>query len=165
MDFKKAVEFHGHACFGLAVGYRASEIALEKLRPKGDEDLVAVVENKSCAVDAIQILTGCTIGKGNLIVEDYGKHVYKFIKKPEGYAVRIALRYGFAEMKGEERIEKVLSEEADKIFKIEEKRLPMPPEPKIHSSVQCSICGEPVMETKTKKIEGRRICLPCSKKL
>lgn len=43
-----------------------------------DEEMVAIVENDSCAVDAIQVLTGCTLGKGNLIFRDYGKqHLYK----------------------------------------------------------------------------------------
>jgi len=43
-------------------------------RPQ-DEELVAVVENDSCAADAIQFITGCTFGKGNLIFHDFGKHV------------------------------------------------------------------------------------------
>ncbi|MCI5189229.1 MAG: hypothetical protein D3905_05405, partial [Candidatus Electrothrix sp. AS4_5] len=30
-----------------------------------DEEIVCVTENDSCSVDAIQVLTGCSIGKGN----------------------------------------------------------------------------------------------------
>jgi len=44
-------------------------IALKKLRSHRatDEEFVAIVENDSCSVDAIEVVTGCTMGKGNLI--------------------------------------------------------------------------------------------------
>ena len=65
----RCVEFHGHACPGLAIGYRASEAAVQKLNItfSKDEELVCVTENNACGVDAVQLLTGCSIGKGNLI--------------------------------------------------------------------------------------------------
>lgn len=83
MKTLKAVsEFHGHMCPGLAIGYRVSLVALEQLgRRAEDEEMVAIVENDSCAVDAVQVMTGCTFGKGNLIFRDYGKQVYTFIKR------------------------------------------------------------------------------------
>ena len=61
-------------------------------RPR-DEELVAIVENDSCAVDAIQFITGCTFGKGNLIFRDYGKHVYTFFNRRTGQGVRISEDY------------------------------------------------------------------------
>ena len=48
---------------------------LESFRAE-DEELVAIVENDACGVDALQCVTGCTFGKGNLLFHDYGKHVY-----------------------------------------------------------------------------------------
>lgn len=81
--FEDVVEFHGHVCPGLALGYRVSIVALKELGERAsDEELVAIVENNSCAVDAVQVITGCTFGKGNLIFRDYGKQVYTFIKRP-----------------------------------------------------------------------------------
>ncbi|MBF0564768.1 MAG: formylmethanofuran dehydrogenase [Nitrospirae bacterium] len=84
LDFKKVAAFHGHACPGLALGYRLSLVALRDYLVKRDvdEEAVAIVENDSCAVDAVQFMTGCTFGKGNLIFKDYGKQVYTFIKRP-----------------------------------------------------------------------------------
>ncbi|MFP4655658.1 MAG: FmdE family protein [Methanohalobium sp.] len=71
MSFEKAVEFHGHQCPGLAIGYRAAQIALDKFKNRSeDEELVAIVENNSCAVDAIQSQTRCTFGKGNFVFRD-----------------------------------------------------------------------------------------------
>src|SRR3972149_1440687 len=86
------VEFHGHICPGLVLGYRVSMLALKNLGNRSkDEEIVAIVENNSCAVDAVQVMTGCTFGKGNLIFKDYGKQVYTFIKRPSGKAVRISI--------------------------------------------------------------------------
>ena len=70
---KQATDFHGHWCPGLAIGIRAAEWALKELGKAPDEEIVAVVETDMCGVDAIQSLTGCTFGKGNLIHKDYGK--------------------------------------------------------------------------------------------
>ncbi len=90
--FEDVVAFHGHACPGLALGYRVSLYALKMLGDRAsDEELTATVENSSCAVDAVQVLTGCTFGKGNLIFRDYGKHVYTFIRRPSGEGIRISV--------------------------------------------------------------------------
>jgi formylmethanofuran dehydrogenase subunit E len=94
-DLREAIQFHGHLCPGLALGYRVAKAALRELgaeRP-GDEELVAVVENDSCAVDAIQFITGCTFGKGNFLFRDYGKHVYTFHNRRSGKGVRISEDY------------------------------------------------------------------------
>ncbi|RDV80181.1 FmdE family protein [Ammonifex thiophilus] len=93
-DWKRVVEFHGHACPGLAIGYRVAKAALRELsgRRAEDEELVAIVENDACGVDAIQVLTGCTIGKGNLIYRDYGKHVFTFGCRRTGKALRISVK-------------------------------------------------------------------------
>ena len=64
-DFKKCVEFHGHTCPGLAIGFRVAKVAMErlKIRKASDEELVAVVETDACGVDAIQVMTGCPLVK------------------------------------------------------------------------------------------------------
>jgi formylmethanofuran dehydrogenase subunit E len=77
-------------CPGLAIGIRAAEIALHEIgAPSQDEETVAVVETDMCGVDAIQVLTGCTFGKGNLIHRDYGKRAFSFYRRSDGKAVRI----------------------------------------------------------------------------
>jgi len=93
-DWERVIAFHGHVCVGLAVGYRASLAALEVLgaEPAADEELVAIVENDACGVDALQVLTGCTLGKGNLIFRDWGKPVYTVGSRKTGRAVRVLLK-------------------------------------------------------------------------
>ena len=46
----------------------------------------------NCAVDAIQYLTGCTFGKGNLIHRNYGKNAFTFVRRSDGKTIRIAAR-------------------------------------------------------------------------
>ncbi|NWF94206.1 MAG: TraR/DksA C4-type zinc finger protein [Syntrophaceae bacterium] len=89
---KKTIDFHGHWCPGLAIGIRAAELALSEIGKGPDEEIVAVVETDMCAVDAIQYLTGCTFGKGNLIFKDYGKNAFTFYRRRDGKAIRIVTR-------------------------------------------------------------------------
>ena len=92
---RQIVGFHGHMCPGLAMGIRAAEVALAEIGPHSqDEEVVAIVETDMCGVDAIQFLTGCTFGKGNLIHRDYGKNAYTFIRRVDGRAIRISGRPG-----------------------------------------------------------------------
>ncbi|MDR2854905.1 MAG: FmdE family protein [Methanomicrobiales archaeon] len=90
-SFEEVVTFHGHLCLGLVSGYQMAVAAMKALdvsRPD-DEELVAVAESDSCAVDAVQIVTGCTSGKGNLIIHDHGKHVISFYSRTKQKAVRV----------------------------------------------------------------------------
>ena len=73
--WKKCVEFHGHECGGLTIGYKAALYAIELLEIKTedglcvseDEQIVCISENDACGVDAIQVILGCSVGKGNLL--------------------------------------------------------------------------------------------------
>ncbi|MDN5326909.1 MAG: formylmethanofuran dehydrogenase subunit, partial [Moorella sp. (in: firmicutes)] len=95
-DWDRAAAFHGHTCPGLAIGYRAAKIALRELAAgrASDEELVAIVETDACGVDALQVLTGCTLGKGNLLYRDYGKHVFTVGNRKTGTAIRVAFTGG-----------------------------------------------------------------------
>jgi len=163
----EAVKFHGHSCPGLAIGYRAAEIALRELgvNRSGDEELVAIVENDSCAVDAIQSLTGCTFGKGNFFFRDHGKQVYTIGSRKNGQAVRIAVKG--AELKHGpedklERIQRLLSLPQEEFCTFTKVNLEFPALARIHKSVECSECGEPVMETRARVKDGKPVCIPCA---
>jgi formylmethanofuran dehydrogenase subunit E len=188
-DLRDAIQFHGHLCPGLALGYRVAKAALRELdadRPH-DEELVAVVENDSCAVDAIQFITGATFGKGNLIFRDLGKHVYTFYNRGTGKGVRISEDYrGFEndarypELKkrqaaGEDvsreleqfKMEKtaaVLKASDQEFLKIEPVTSAPPSQANIRASVRCAQCGERFMESKGRVKGGRIVCIPCYEK-
>ncbi len=81
------VALYGHMCPGLAVGIRGAEAAPREIGPHtADEEVVCAVETDMCAVDAIQYMTGCTFGKGNLIYRDYGKNAFTFWRRSDGRA-------------------------------------------------------------------------------
>ncbi len=188
-DLRDAIQFHGHLCPGLSLGFRVAKAALRELnaaRPN-DEELVCIVENDSCAVDAIQFITGCTFGKGNLIFRDYGKHVYTFFNRRTGQGIRISEDYrGFeggerfpALKKRQEAGEDVSAEmqaykmeKAAAILHAGEKELmtitPLasdpPREARIRGSVRCAICGEKFMESRGRVKNGKIVCIPCFEK-
>lgn len=103
MDWERCVEFHGHICPGLAIGFQAAQIALKVLpalegepyNPKSG--VVSVVQNDACGVDAVQTLLSSTFGKGNLMFRDHGKQVFTFLRRQDGRGVRVALKYGAME--------------------------------------------------------------------
>ncbi len=186
-DLRDAIQFHGHLCPGLALGYRIAKAALRELdaeRPS-DEELVAIVENDSCAVDAVQFITGCTFGKGNFIFRDYGKHVYTFFNRKTGKGIRISEDYRgfendvrFSELKkrqadGEdvtvdrktymmEKTAAILTAEDRELFSLQPAIASPPAEAKIRSSLRCPRCGEKFMESRGRLEQGKLLCLPCS---
>jgi len=89
---KATIDFHGHSCPGLAIGIRVSEVVMDRFERSMDEEIVAVVETDMCAIDAIQFLTGCTFGKGNLIHLDHGKSAFTFHNRKKGESIRIVTR-------------------------------------------------------------------------
>lgn len=184
-----AIQFHGHICPGLLMGVRAAEFALEKLAvdPDIDEELVAVVETDSCGVDAIQSILGCTFGKGNLIFRDFGKNVYTIGSREKNRAIRMAQRYGVKfspdwprykelteikslsqeELQEKESIlgamfEKVMTMPFEELFKWEEVAFEMPAKAQMVETVQCQMCGEGVMKTRTVSGGKGLVCLSCA---
>ncbi len=188
-DLRETIQFHGHLCPGLSLGYRVAKAALRELkadRPR-DEELVAIVENDSCAADAIQYITGATFGKGNLIFHDYGKHVYTFYNRGTGQGIRISEDYrGFegdsrypALKKRQEAGEDVsremqayMMEKAAAILHADEKEImtitpvttPPPHQARIRGSVRCDLCGEKLMESRGRVKRGKIVCIPCFEK-
>jgi len=187
----EVADFHGHVCPGLAIGYRVASLALKEMGQRaGDEELVAIVENDSCAVDAVQVLTGCTFGKGNLIFRDHGKQVYTFLRRPSGQYLRISVDWNqpgesqedsdaWRKYSEGDRSEEVLaavhrrkSAKIDKIMNTSEKDLfrvtrgtaEMPHTARIHTSLMCEDCGEKTMETRARLLNGKTLCLPCFEK-
>jgi len=175
-DLKTAIAFHGHLCPGLVIGYLAARLGLKRLvaRRSQDEELIAIVENKSCAVDAVQVLTGCTFGKGNLFFRDFGKMVFTFAVRPSGRAIRVSLfshagskprRSGHErqEESREQRIRRMLSMKPEELFRVSETRIRLPRPASIHDSVLWEQCAEMVMATRQRRASGKVLCIPCSK--
>ena len=92
---EQVIAFHGHLCPGLTIGIRVAEIALREIGPRAQgQEIAAVADAHSCAVDAIQYLVGCTVGKGNLMVLDHGRQAFTFAGRSGGTTIRVVGRPG-----------------------------------------------------------------------
>ncbi len=187
--FKKCEAFHGHICPGLAIGYRASRAGMDWLKENrcADEELVAIVESDACSADAVQVITGCTFGKGNFIFKDYGKMGFTLLSRKTSRGVRILLHGEAArpddehmalickvisgEMSGKEherfqhlhyqRSCMILEAPLDDLFTLTETSITLPCKARIEASTPCARCGEPVMTSKLVQVEGRGVCRGC----
>ncbi len=95
---EEAVAFHGHLCPGQVLGVRMAvagcrEVGIPLPRQAG-KGLVVFVEIDRCATDAIQALTGVSLGKRTLKHLDYGKMAATFVNVAGGVAVRVSARDG-----------------------------------------------------------------------
>ena len=185
---EETIRFHGHSCPGLAIGIRAAEFALKEMDPSEDEEVVAVVETDMCGVDAIQFLMGCTFGKGNLIHLDYGKNAFTFFRRSDGMGFRIVTRPELLSDPGKalkdlrekrakglltteeekqfralmsERIKTIMKADLDALFEIKETSVSIPPKARIMDSVICESCGEATMESRSRRMFGQTLCIPC----
>lgn len=187
---ERTFAFHGHICPGLATGIRVAEIALREIGAHAqDEEIVAIAETNNCAVDAIQFLTGCTLGKGNLIHPDHGKNVFTFARRSDGKAIRItskprperaldpeqesllqrvfggeasaAERETFTKL-WQQRAFAILAADEDDLFDVELlDNFELPDKAGLHPSVRCDRCGTLTMAPRIHRYRGKNLCIPC----
>jgi len=185
-----SIRFHGHMCAGLALGLRASDLALRTLgADPGSNDLIVAVETDSCSVDGIQAVTGCTFGNGKLYFRDHAKSAYTFWKAGREGALRIvALPDGttdnipgfweaFAKVQRgtatdvelarffadqQERSQRILAAPDDDLFRVEQLGEPPPARPLVSAPVFCDACGEATMAHRLQKRSDRSLCVACA---
>jgi formylmethanofuran dehydrogenase subunit E len=143
-------------------------------------------------VDAIQFLTSCTFGKGNLIHKDYGKTAFSFYDRSKNVGFRAVLRpdisgdigpelrnlmkkaeAGIASQEESLRIQELrnrlkdryLKADLEEMFIVMDPGLPAPRPARILASLKCESCGEMVMESRTRRFDGKTLCLPCFEKV
>lgn len=102
---RDARAFHGGSgCPGVVLGAR---LALEGARlldielPDREKRLVVVSETSRCALDALQAVTGCRLGRRSLKVDERGKLAARFYDVATGRAVRVATRGGLRALAAE----------------------------------------------------------------
>lgn len=188
-EFQRCAVFHGHICPGLAIGYQAAKAGMAWLveHRASDEEVVAIVETNACGTDAVQVLTGCTFGKGNFIYKDHGKQAFTFISRRSGKGVRIAMKPGVIETgkRHQELLHKVMDDSAteeelrefwaihqqksqeilerpaEELFTIRAVDITVPPKARIESSIPCARCGEPTMASRLVDQDGHQVCQDC----
>lgn len=189
-EFKDAVAFHQHLCLDIAIGYRAAKTLVKEM---GDEiknmkEVVALVGNETCALDAIQEITGCTFGKRNLILAHTGKAVYILQNTSTGNAVRVYCKYWDTfdhsqlrelrkatkrsdasdedkeklKKKTEEIIDTIMAAPDSELFSISRVTLPPPPKSGKYLAEACDQCGEHVNVALLTNEDEKRMCQECA---
>ncbi len=163
--WKKSVEFHGHECPGLAMGFKACEAAIEKMGItfSKDEEIVCVTENDACGVDAVQVITGCTFGKGNLLYKGTGKMAFSFYNRNNGESLRMIVKPFMEEMDRRQRQEYILNSSVDEVFNFSTPTFELPEKARLFTSIVCENCGEGAPEHKMRMNDGKKVCLDCFK--
>lgn len=89
-------KFHGHKCPAMPNGLRVGAAAMNALGVErtGDSALHAMLDLgdnhcATCFADGIQVITGCTFGKGNIEKTHKGKWALTLIDKKTNRAVRV----------------------------------------------------------------------------
>jgi formylmethanofuran dehydrogenase subunit E len=165
--WRQCVAFHGHECPGLAIGFRASLIAMRHLgtdlNAAMNEDVVCVTENDACGVDAVMVLTGCTLGKGNLVYRGTGKMAFSFFLRDAGKSIRVVLRHDLPEMDRDSlRKYLIYGPEAD-LFIVKAPHYPAPERTRKFKNVVCTRCGEAAPEHRIRLENGLPLCMDCYK--
>lgn len=189
-------QFHGHKCPAMPMGLRVGAAAMNKLgvdRAK-DGQLIALVEIgehhcATCFADGVQMITGCTFGKGNIQRTHKGKWGLTLIEKATGRAVRVSPKaeamlankqtsfFKDYREKGipasevpddvvDPLVEKVMTAPDDAILNISEVHQHEWHEPKhSFSSFVCDECGEMVVEGYGRIADDKHVCIDCHAKL
>lgn len=171
---------HGHICAGQILGIR---LALHGLRLLGLDDptgahrkrLVTYVEIDRCATDAIQVVTGCRLGKRALKFLDFGKMAATFCDLETGRAVRVAALdtakdrarelYPDLESKNEQQMRAYREMPDDELFAHRWVRVSISPSdlPGFKGPrVVCASCGEGISFQRETVAGGLTLCRACA---
>lgn len=162
--WQKCADFHGHVCGGLTIGYKAALRAMELLHLgfSPDEDVVCITENDACGVDAIQVMLGCSVGKGNLLFHITGKNAYSFYNRATKDSIRLVLKPLPSGMTREESFAYLTDASPEAMFDAKPAVIPLPERARIFDSYACEACGETAGANWIRIQEGKKLCLDCA---
>ena len=177
---QESVKVHGHLCPGQVLGVRMSILGLKSIGigdPKGRDrkSIIVFVEMDRCATDAVQSVTGCSLGHRTMKFMDYGKMAATFVNLETGKATRIIAREDSRDRAKEycpgigdkyaaqAQAYKVMADH--ELFGTMEVAIILRPEDmpgRPLGRVQCSRCGEHVQDLRERVIAGEVLCRPCA---
>lgn len=161
--WEKCAAFHGHVCPGLTIGYRAALYAIDllELTFSEDEQVVCISENDACGCDAIQVILGCSIGKGNLLFHMTGKQAFSFYNRKTGKSVRLVLNRPKEPMTREQSYEYYHTCRQEDMFTVKEATLEVPVQARIFDSYVCDCCGETTGANWIRIQGDKKLCTDC----
>jgi formylmethanofuran dehydrogenase subunit E len=177
---EKSTAIHGHVCGGQVIGVRMAMLGLGAIGiadPRGldRKKFYVLVEIDRCATDAIQTVTGCSLGKRSLKWLDYGVMAATFVNLEDDRAVRIIAREESREIskkycpeikdkyKRQLAAYRIMAD--DELFTIQQVRVNIPAEDmpgRPMKRVQCEKCGDWVQDCREIEKDGLTMCRSCA---
>ena len=177
---EESAKIHGHLCPGQVLGVRMSLLGLREIDifdPKGKQrkNLIVFVEMDRCATDAVQSVTGCSLGHRTMKFMDYGKMAATYLNLKTGKAIRIVAREESRE-KAKEYFPDIENEYAgqleaykimddSELFDVMEVSVNVRPEDmpgRPLQRVRCDSCGEHIQDRREVCQYGKILCAPCA---
>lgn len=177
---QESVRVHGHLCPGQVLGVRMSLLGLREIGiddPKGRDrkKIIVFVEMDRCATDAVQSVTGCSLGRRTMKFMDYGKMAATFVNLGTGKAVRVVARedsrlrakdlaVGIEDKyAAQTEAYKIMPE--GELFDVMEVDVHIKPEDlpgRPLRRVRCEACGEHVQDMREIRKEASILCRACA---
>jgi formylmethanofuran dehydrogenase subunit E len=170
--FDKAKAFHGHVCPGIVLGTRLTIAGMRELGMNPHEphhNLIVYMEIDRCGADAVQAITGCSLGHRSLKHKDYGKFAATFVDLASGKAVRVSVhekkraKHDLLDIKEVIRIlGECPEEEIVQIVrvKVDVPKNDIPGFPQ--GTAICSACGEQVSDNRHVMVDNKPLCRNCA---
>jgi len=175
----ESIRIHGHLCPGQVLGVKMSMLGLREIGindPKGADrkKILVFVEMDRCATDAVQSVTGCSLGHRTMKFLDYGKMAATFLNLRTGKAARVVAKeesrkkakeyFPHIENKYTAQLEAYKIMPDEELFEVMEVKVNMRPEDapgRPLRRVQCSECGEYVQDMREISRAEKVYCKPC----
>lgn len=176
----ESAKIHGHLCPGQVLGVKMTMLGLREVGitdPKGKDrkSIIVFVEMDRCATDAVQSVTGCSLGHRTMKFMDYGKMAATFLNLKTGKAFRVIARedsrekakgyFPEIENKYTAQLEayKIMTDE--ELFDVMEVNVKINPEDmpgRPLRRIKCDECGEYVQDMREVYRDGKVLCRPCA---
>ncbi|MDD4510916.1 MAG: FmdE family protein [Oscillospiraceae bacterium] len=167
-DLKKAAEFHGHTCTGIILGVRLARVGLNYLGiddPAKNRDFIVYCEIDRCLTDAVQSVTGCSLGKRRLKAKEYSKMAATFVDMNTKNGTRSVMSAKENAPEGADELAFWNQFTDEEVFRFEPVTVDIPPEDmpgRPIRSVVCEMCHEKIMDNKDVQKDGKILCRSCA---
>lgn len=175
-----STKIHGHICAGQVIGVRMCMLALSLIGiddPKGNDrkKLYTIVEIDRCATDAIQSVTGCSLGKRSMKHIDHGVMAATFVNLDTSKSVRVTALEESRELSKkycnniEDKYKRQLAAYKimpdSELFRVENVTVNIPLEDlpgRPTKRVRCDQCADWVQDNRDVEIAGKVLCKGCA---
>ena len=169
---------HKHLCprqvLGVRMGLYAAELFPIEL-PQRDKRLLAFVETDGCFTDGVSVATGCTMGRRTMRLVDHGKVAVTFVDTNDGRAIRLSpmpdarLRAAAvapaAASRWHAQLEAYQVLRNEELLRLQAVQLNLDLDAivgKPGMRVNCSACGEEILNQREMVKDGQTICQSCA---